>query len=44
MILIFFLECGVWSAWIKKGSDSVECLDRTVTSVMVWEMRSNSEC
>lgn len=31
MILLSFLECVVGSAWIKKGRESVESLDRNVT-------------
>lgn len=30
------------SALIKNGRESVESLDRNVTSVMVWEVRKNS--
>lgn len=43
MILLSFLERVVGSAWIKKGRESVESLDRNITSVMVWEMRKNSQ-
>lgn len=29
------------SSWIKKWRESVESLDRNVTSIVVWEMRKN---
>lgn len=41
MTLLSFLECVVGSSWIKKGRESVESLDRSVTSVVVWKMRKN---
>lgn len=42
MTLLSFLECVVVaSSWIKKGRESVESLDRNVTSVVVWKMRKN---
>lgn len=43
MILLSFLECVVESAWTKKGRETVESLDRNVTSLMVCEMRKNSD-
>jgi len=42
MFLLPFLECVVVSAWIKKGRESVESLDRNVASLVVWEMRWKS--